>query len=1014
MQNSHSSKKALIVKTNIKLERTHLFQQTTQPKKTLPLHKYPSNNLFFNNQLDTTPKQTNYQNTKPKKIQLTTSNTNINLTGKSKFNNNNINSINSNTTKNNKKQTNKVIKFFSFNNKNNNNISIKNKNTLRVINFFSPIKKKNNIGNVTSKNKHVHYYHNALSPHGNMPSSPSYKRNNKISSPPSSSKKKITKRNNLDVLDEHNIAFLYQSNDINQQINKDILSYQGSQNKITTINNKYSSTTTNTNYSQTHLGTSCDNNNKLNSTTNSNVIQSSKIKKIDNNPSSKMIGVTTLSNSNTIKSYLYKTHHKHTASQRTNTLKYTLNNTNNIKTNIHSHSNSLLINTNLKNNTLTLGNLINPSKNNPCYRNIYKNENLSLSQNNLSNDIINSNSNQSNSIRHNNSNGNNKIQIKVNRKGQIDQLNYKPLIYRVNDNIHNNNIHIYNCIKTASRSVSKPNTISLNKHISSGSNKLPKKQTKNSAFVSPKQFLYSYHKYLTSNEIEEIKTMIPGNHLNTIFYYNHIQQRKKQKIYTNISINNSFCSIKQNNQQQKYNLNNKANNDNLNKSFDFPHVNIFDNKYDDNQGDYIIKSGDHLNYRYEIITLLGKGSYGEAVKCFDHKIKQFVCIKIIKSNPKFKSQAILEIELLEYLTNHDPENYSNIVKFYNHFSFRNHICLVFELLDMNLYEYLKLKHFNGFNEKRIREYTKNMLFCLLFLKKHKIIHCDLKPENILTLKNNKNSIKVIDFGSSCFDTEKMYSYIQSRFYRAPEIILEKGYSFPIDMWSLGCILCELYTGIPIFPGENERDLLNYIMEYIDIPSDDYINTSRRKKCFFDENNKPYQIPNSYGKIRIPNSKSFNSFMQGASKYFIDFIEKCLVWYPELRITPEDALMHNFIVNDMDHNMLYSHKQKIKKIQKEINHNKINVNVNMFGKCGNNMISKSYANTTTTTTLTITNKIEKHVRRNSYSYEKNKTMIFKKDLNRKQNFIQINNQNINNINYNIQSAPSIRTKEHNKY
>ena len=141
MQSSHSSKKALIVKTNIKLERTSLFQQITQPKKTLPLHKYPSNNLFFNNQLDTTPKQTNYQNTKSKKIQLTTSNTNINLTGKSKFNNNNINS---NTTKNNKKQTNKVIKFFSFSNKNNNNISIKNKNTLRVINFFSPIKKKNN------------------------------------------------------------------------------------------------------------------------------------------------------------------------------------------------------------------------------------------------------------------------------------------------------------------------------------------------------------------------------------------------------------------------------------------------------------------------------------------------------------------------------------------------------------------------------------------------------------------------------------------------------------------------------------------------------------------------------------------------------------------------------------------------------------------------------------------------------------------------------------------------------
>ena len=232
MQSSYSSKKALIAKTNIKLERTHLFQQVSQPKKTVPLHKHPSYNLFFNNQFDTTPKQTNYQSNKPKKPQLTTSNANIDSKGKNKFNSNNIYS---NTTKNNKKQTSKVIKFFSFNNKHNNNINTKNKNILKVVNFFSPIKKKNNTGNATSKNKHVHYYQNALSPHGNLPSSPSYTRNiNKKLFSPFSSNNKITKRNNLEVLDDHNDYFLYKSNDINQQINKDILSYQGSKNKINT------------------------------------------------------------------------------------------------------------------------------------------------------------------------------------------------------------------------------------------------------------------------------------------------------------------------------------------------------------------------------------------------------------------------------------------------------------------------------------------------------------------------------------------------------------------------------------------------------------------------------------------------------------------------------------------------------------------------------------------------------------------------------------------------------------
>lgn len=82
-----------------------------------------------------------------------------------------------------------------------------------------------------------------------------------------------------------------------------------------------------------------------------------------------------------------------------------------------------------------------------------------------------------------------------------------------------------------------------------------------------------------------------------------------------------------------------------------------------------------------------------------------------------------------------------------------------------------------------------------------IIHCDLKPENIMLRHPNRSIIKVIDFGSSCLSTERVYTYIQSRFYRAPEIILGMQYGTAIDMWSFGCILAELYTGYPLFPGE---------------------------------------------------------------------------------------------------------------------------------------------------------------------------------------------------------------------
>ena len=84
----------------------------------------------------------------------------------------------------------------------------------------------------------------------------------------------------------------------------------------------------------------------------------------------------------------------------------------------------------------------------------------------------------------------------------------------------------------------------------------------------------------------------------------------------------------------------------------------------------------------------------------------------------------------------------------------------------------------------------------------------MKPENILLKTHNRSGIKIIDFGSGCFLNEKIYTYIQSRFYRAPEIMLGIPYKMAIDMWSFGCIVAELYTGFPLFPGENEKEYLS--------------------------------------------------------------------------------------------------------------------------------------------------------------------------------------------------------------
>ena len=94
----------------------------------------------------------------------------------------------------------------------------------------------------------------------------------------------------------------------------------------------------------------------------------------------------------------------------------------------------------------------------------------------------------------------------------------------------------------------------------------------------------------------------------------------------------------------------------------------------------------------------------------------------------------------------------------------------------------------------------------------------MKPENIILKDKTKSGLKIIDFGSSCFVDQWIYTYIQSWFYRAPEIIFGIPYTNSIDMWSVGCILAELFLGYPIFPGENEKEQVQLFMEVLGIPS----------------------------------------------------------------------------------------------------------------------------------------------------------------------------------------------------
>ncbi|KAI8972017.1 kinase-like domain-containing protein [Mycotypha africana] len=327
--------------------------------------------------------------------------------------------------------------------------------------------------------------------------------------------------------------------------------------------------------------------------------------------------------------------------------------------------------------------------------------------------------------------------------------------------------------------------------------------------------------------------------------------------------------------------------------------------YDDEKGDYKLITKDHLNYRYEVLETLGKGSFGQVVKCRDHKctksdpFNSTVAVKIIRNKKRFQAQALTEVKILEHLMKWDPKGKHYTVRMLDNFYFREHLCIVFECLSLNLYEVLQQNGYHGFSMGLVKRFAYQILMSVKLLNEHNIIHCDLKPENILLKQPDRSSIRVIDFGSSCYINEKIYTYIQSRFYRAPEIILGVEYGPSIDMWSTGCILAELYTGHPLFPGEDESDQLACIMQLLGIPDREYLERCTRRKQFFDLYDKPRRIINAKGKKRRPKSLTFaealrKSPTEPVEKEFIDFIRRCLTWEPSTRMKPVEALCHPWL------------------------------------------------------------------------------------------------------------------------
>ncbi|XP_042406790.1 cyclin-dependent kinase G-1-like isoform X1 [Zingiber officinale] len=304
--------------------------------------------------------------------------------------------------------------------------------------------------------------------------------------------------------------------------------------------------------------------------------------------------------------------------------------------------------------------------------------------------------------------------------------------------------------------------------------------------------------------------------------------------------------------------------------------------------------------RYYITKYLGSAAFSKVVQAHDLHTGMDVSLKIIKNDKDFFDQSLDEIKLLKFVNKHDPSDEHHVLCLYDYFYYQEHLFIVTELLRANLYEFQKYNHESGGEEyytlPRIRAIARQCLEALEFLHHLRIIHCDLKPENILIKSYRRCEIKVIDLGSSCFETDNLSVYVQSRSYRAPEVILGLPFDQKIDIWSLGCILAELHTGNVLFPNDSVPLILARIMGILGPIDEEMLVLGQETSKYFTESFDLYHLNEEMHQMEylIPERSSLSQQLQDSDTEFVDFLSYLLQINPSRRPTASEALQHRWL------------------------------------------------------------------------------------------------------------------------
>ena len=345
--------------------------------------------------------------------------------------------------------------------------------------------------------------------------------------------------------------------------------------------------------------------------------------------------------------------------------------------------------------------------------------------------------------------------------------------------------------------------------------------------------------------------------------------------------------------------------------------------WNDEEGYYKARAGEVMHGRYKVLGMNGKGVFSTVMFATDAQSGNDVAIKLIRDNETMRRAAEKEMRLLKDIADADPAKKFNCIQLLDTFEHRQHICMVFEPMSMNMRETVnKFGRKVGISLGAVRAYTRQLFVALCLLKRVGIIHADLKPDNILITKD-LSRVKICDFGSAfkADDPDNVETpYLVSRFYRAPEIVLGLPYNHSIDTWGIATCVYEFFTGRIMFPGRTNNHMLSLMQSSLQgkFPNKmirkhiSVYNEKFEKEAHFQSDYKfrQYEIDpvtkrtvlrvvtiheapsESMGK-RLARSSSSESSERRAVAQFADLLSKTLSLDPARRMTCEDSLRHPF-------------------------------------------------------------------------------------------------------------------------